>query len=1253
MRKKLVLLFLLFTNFNLFGQVNGVGPSLTTEIPKIIPPTPNAAAIEKFGTIPVYYSTGVPNISYPMWTWKRGKLLFDLGLRYHAGGHKVQDMASIVGLGWSLSGLPRISRTILGLPDDHITQGYLYTAPLPEALTYNYGGGYHYTSPIISDQQNVSPSIAITQYNTSYSSQIKSIVEGGLDGQQDIFSYSIGTTSGRFVFNKEKKIVPLEYTNNKIEPIFSSYYPGNPNGFISAFNITDDQGLIYFFERTEQQNSKTYSTSQSITPAIQADGITGWLLTKILDPNEKDSIVIDYNLRSIDYESSFSQSEDYELEHPDYQCQCTAGGINRYSSESSYAKITGLSCSPSNIVFSDGSSVSFEYNFNRDDFNNDPALTKVVIRNINSEIVKQFQLDYSYFLSGNSSYFPYESLNDYNKRLRLDKVKELSKDGSISKPTLFTYNSTPIPFRNSAAIDFWGYAVNPGRGNYTYVPKIKLDFEEHSVDPNYGWFLDGADRSPDAEYVKAGVLEKITYPTGGYTTFEYECNKAYSEVNYYENELSSNTPEWLQSNFNQSYSLFLSNRTEEGIEFLFKTQEFNARPTPDPNSPQMCFEESQDNQLASFQIYSTDGSFSTTIQDSYIHFLSGLKIVVNLPLNKSYNIKFNYNAGATCAYIYPFKAFATGTYYVQPYDKLAGGLRVKKIVSEDGSGKTLVKEYSYNKVDGHSSATLTEIPNYGYYRTTVDVRTSWPLWTRHIIRTSNPSYTLNYFNGSPLVYTRVIEKEVDGAEIEREYENLAYVLGGYSGRYPYTPGQDFPNLSGLLKKQLIKDNLGQVKSEQIIQYNKPEVYLINDPKHRSLKIGTIATALNYPAKYYVVDQYYKRITRAEEISRTTTTYENGVPLTQTQTNTYDPFRYYLKSSEQTNSKGERTVTELSYPSDYLGNGSVYNWMVQQNILSPIVATSRSKAGVLNGRLTKQVTNYSFWNNGTTALPSTVQRSLWENAPETELTFTDYDEVGNIRQYTAKDGVVTSFVWGYNKQYPVAKIVGKTYSEALQSGIDLAVINNSFTSDAAMRQELNKLRSLGSALVTTYTYKPLVGVTSETDANGKTLYYEYDNFNRLSFIRDYAFNILKKFCYKYDGQPVECNGTLVWENKPLSAQFTKTGCSTTVVTYTVPQGKFTSSISQQDADQQAQNDLTQNGQAYADTQSCAQPVCSTTTCSGVDKKCINGVCQTGTKVCTSTTGTKFNWVTTYHYEWSDGTKSPDYTESSAGCLISFE
>ncbi|HCX98663.1 MAG TPA: hypothetical protein DG754_00850, partial [Bacteroidales bacterium] len=53
-----------------------------------------------------------------------------------------------------------------------------------------------------------------------------------------------------------------------------------------------------------------------------------------------------------------------------------------------------------------------------------------------------------------------------------------------------------------------------------------------------------------------------------------------------------------------------------------------------------------------------------------------------------------------------------------------------------------------------------------------------------------------------------------------------------------------------------------------------------------------------------------------------------------------------------------------------------------------------------------------------------------------------------------------------------------------------------------------------AQMTTYTHDPLVGLTSVTDANGRTQYYEYDGLGRLVGVRDDEGNLLEQHEYRY-------------------------------------------------------------------------------------------------------------------------------------------
>ena len=57
-------------------------------------------------------------------------------------------------------------------------------------------------------------------------------------------------------------------------------------------------------------------------------------------------------------------------------------------------------------------------------------------------------------------------------------------------------------------------------------------------------------------------------------------------------------------------------------------------------------------------------------------------------------------------------------------------------------------------------------------------------------------------------------------------------------------------------------------------------------------------------------------------------------------------------------------------------------------------------------------------------------------------------------------------------------------------------------------------NLVNAMITTYTYDPLVGVTSVTDPRGQTVYYQYDAFGRLEYVKDKDGNLLSKNEYNH-------------------------------------------------------------------------------------------------------------------------------------------
>jgi YD repeat-containing protein len=86
-------------------------------------------------------------------------------------------------------------------------------------------------------------------------------------------------------------------------------------------------------------------------------------------------------------------------------------------------------------------------------------------------------------------------------------------------------------------------------------------------------------------------------------------------------------------------------------------------------------------------------------------------------------------------------------------------------------------------------------------------------------------------------------------------------------------------------------------------------------------------------------------------------------------------------------------------------------------------------------------------------------------------------------------------------------VSWTYYEHLLTGQGAVQINGSGGIDELRLYPAN-------ALMTTYTYAPLVGMTSQCDEANRITYYEYDELGRLRDVKDQDGNVIKTYDYHY-------------------------------------------------------------------------------------------------------------------------------------------
>lgn len=471
-------------NSNMYSAAQVVNPTVQP---------PDVAAFQKVNFIPVSNYTGRANISVPIHTVSAGNIQVPIALSYNTSGVKVSDMASSVGLNWSLNAGGVLSKIVKGMDD--FTKPSWGSGPVsPNAPTGWLGYYYpnlHYS--LVNQGQN--------PYN---------------DPEPDVFSAEAPGLSTKYIHKSSfttSTLTPLEleHQGNKIDEtigsISKSYinrYGATVNGNFVGFNkieITNKRGLIYTFG----------------SPDITIKSVNSYRLDKIEDPSTHQMINFEYE-----------QYSNYFSDNTENQSHAYGGGAGSQSYASSFSLNLPYLVTHrlKKIIFESGE-VEFVYGLNRTDNTGEKALTEIKIKDRNGVIVKRVKLAHSYFQS------PINSSTPQSKRLRLDRVYEVGNDQSELPGHTFTYNNTyAMPPRNSYAHDFLGYN-NGSYASWNTNPVPKYYFKNLKITPFYNSsaiaLTGNYSLEANANYAKTYALSKITFPTGGMNEYTYELNKFYFE----------------------------------------------------------------------------------------------------------------------------------------------------------------------------------------------------------------------------------------------------------------------------------------------------------------------------------------------------------------------------------------------------------------------------------------------------------------------------------------------------------------------------------------------------------------------------------------------------------------------------------------------------------------------------------------------------------------------------------------------------
>lgn len=262
-------------------------------------------------------------------------------------------------------------------------------------------------------------------------------------------------------------------------------------------------------------------------------------------------------------------------------------------------------------------------------------------------------------------------------------------------------------------------------------------------------------------------------------------------------------------------------------------------------------------------------------------------------------------------------------------------------------------------------------------------------------------------------------------------------------------------------------------------------------------------------------------------SRYTTLYTDNGNLTMSESYSYNLRNQMTKKSEFLQ---KQTDTNYIYPDTSEAVSPVVRKMVERNIISPILSSRTSKISADVRDVSGYRVDYNEFTSGGVSLllPEKTYRLAVDGAAPgfvEEEQVLAYSANGNPKETVDRNGMHTVFLWGYNDRYIIAEVRNATTAKvesAVQSvfgtSIDgLAALSSpSATSLAALRNHV----SLKDAFTSTFTYRPLVGVTSQTSPSGISTYYNYDGLGRLMEIFRYDNNtpsaanklILKQYSY---------------------------------------------------------------------------------------------------------------------------------------------
>jgi hypothetical protein len=1148
------------------NKVNAQNTDQLDFLKNVIPPSPNSASLGRYGDWPVSLYTGVPNISIPITTVQGRGISVPITISYHASGNKVADIASSVGLGWSLNAGGTISRSVRGLNDE--SSGL-------------FGSSDHYSDP--NDLSTV------TNVNNFGSQRKVATADGEIDSEQDVYNFTALGRSYRLVLFADGSVQTIPRSNLKFvtNPIIRNTSSNN------SWVVLLEDGTKLLFGDDFNETTTVIGLAKSSGGVVNYT--SSWHL-KSITATTGEVITFSYVPSTIGQDSYYSQSDFIKVRTATNGGQFS--GCSLLETSSPVSRVSKQTVHTLNVASIESNLIRVVFSYpaaDRLDLKDGIRLSEIKTYSISSgSCIEYFLFNTNYSQAVNSLELV-QTLEDnsfFHKRLRLNSIERKSMDNDPAKSQLWTfgYDSHNLPSRRSFAQDHWGY-FNGVTSNKTLLPKEYYNawsMPDNQLQ-NVGFKVEG-NREPAEAYMQAEILKEIHYPTGGSSVFNYEPNSAPSNK-----ETFTNVQLDLDLNLTPGPNPFVDFQSASFIITKPSLVEINL------NSQIGTFDR---NVTVSASIINSSGVSVGSCSGNEPYW-------VNLKTPGTYTFKLKTNASSSDFLISANYVIAGATLTYPSSNgfeaiEFTGGLRIKSILNYDGSSSTPATSHYYEYAN---PLVISPVNVEKDYMTSQNIHTigsnGEECFFIKTIRNSSSKYSTGSIQGGTTGYGQVTTKEdPDGLN--------GYIISNFLNEpddtslsdpheFPYPPALSMEHRRGLLttEKKLKKFNGQNIllkQTDNTYDFVYVNMFMGFKAGRQDITQSATSTCPNPFGDCGITQGFYASI--VEQVNHSTmteTTYdENGQNPIITSTN------YFYTSSNnvqpvlvtQQNSRGEnintyiRTVLEKA---DILDPPSmaVLDEMVNRNMVNQVIQKEIKKEDNLISRTTVA---YSFWNTDK-ILPQTVKVQNGNNTPYTIWTANGYDSNCNLTDFAAIDKVNKSYLWDYGNSFPVAEITNATQNSVAFTSFESestgnwtfnpagVVVNASFAGvksfglspvysvnksnlqptvkykisfwiqDGTIVQvngltpqandncigwiyyelQLTGLTSLTitgngnidevklhpvDAQMATSTYAPAIGLTSQTDVNNKTIFYSYDPLNRLHLVKDRKGNIVKSYNYNY-------------------------------------------------------------------------------------------------------------------------------------------